>query len=570
VDATELLQAIIDSPTRHGIVVTDVQGNIFLWNRGAERIFHYSDDEVIGASARILFADDDLARGIMETEMECAARDGFAGDFRWHVRKDGTLFWADGMMYPVRSRAGALLGYAKILRDATEEKESGDAVTRLALEDSLTGLPNRLEFQTRFVDMRASAQRHGKLLLLLLLDLDRFKAVNDRLGHVFGDALLQQVAHRMRATVRDTDFIARLGGDEFVVLMPDAVSPDDGGALAEKLVDALSRPFQIDQHEVQVGASVGVSVFPQDATELKPLFTRADLALYRAKDEGRGGYHFYTDGMDASAHRRTLEYAMLRRAIKERAFELHYQPRVDAVTGKPIAVEALLRCTHPFFADYAIKDIITLATETGRMRMLGLWAFAEAIRQVRRWQLRRWPALKISINFGRVEFTDGRFAHRLSAMLAKGNVSPSQLEIDIPEAQLTGEFDPQQLQNLYDTGVSISIDDLGTGGLSLQHLFDLPISTVKLDMRFLPDLPADPRSRAIATAIINLGHTLGISVVAEGIESQSQADFFRERCEGMQGFHIAAPMTADEMGVWLQAHVTETDGTQAAAASNSR
>ena len=173
-------------------------------------------------------------------------RYGCAGDFRWHVRKDGALFWADGMLYPVRDRAGEQLGYVKILRDATEEKKTGEAASRLALEDSLTGLANRHEFHSRFVDMRAAAQRHGKLLLLLLLDLDRFKAVNDRLGHAFGDALLQQAAHRMRATVRDTDFIARLGGDEFAILMPDADSPDVGGAIAEKLVDALSRPFHID------------------------------------------------------------------------------------------------------------------------------------------------------------------------------------------------------------------------------------------------------------------------------------------------------------------------------------
>ena len=553
--AVELLQAIVDSPTRHGIVVTDVDGNIILWNRGASRIFQYSNDEIVGSNIRMLFAPDDLARGILDKEMDRARRQGCAGDFRWHVRKDGGLFWADGMLYPVRSRTGEHMGYVKILRDATEEKRTGEAASRLALEDSLTGLANRHEFHSRYIDMRATAQRHGRLLLLLLLDLDRFKAVNDSLGHAFGDALLQQVAHRMRAAVRDTDFIARLGGDEFAILMPDAESPEVGGAFAEKLVEALSRPFLIDSHEVTVGASVGIAVCPQDAMEIKSLFAKADVALYRAKDDGRGGYRFYTVGMDASAHQRTLEYTQLRRAIKDRAFSVYYQPRIDAATGQPIAVEALLRCSDPFFSDYAIADVITLATETGRMRRLGLWAFSEAVRQVRRWQQQRHPDLKLSINFSRIEFTEPRFADRLGGLLARVHLAPTQLEIDIPEAQLTGDIDASQLVALHNTGVGISIDDLGTGGLSLQHLFDLPISSVKLDLRFLPDLPDDPKSRAIASAIIGLGHTLGVRVIAERVESAPQAEFFMQECDGIQGYYVATPMTAEEMGPWLQRYV---------------
>lgn len=553
-DGNEFLQAIIDSPTRHGIIVTDMDGHILLWNRGAARIFQYRGDEIVGSDVRVLFPADDVARGVADKEMARAAQAGCAGDFRWHMRKDGSLIWADGMLYPVRDRSRRQLGYIKILRDATEEKRNGDAASRLALEDSLTGLANRTEFDNTFGHLRASAERNGKSLLLLLLDLDHFKHVNDRLGHAFGDALLQQAAHRMRATVRDSDFIARLGGDEFAVLMPDADSSDVGGTVAQKLVDVLSRPFLIDQHEVHVGVSIGISAYPQDATELKPLFAKADAALYRAKGEGRGAYRFYTPGMDASAHLRNREYAQLRNAIRQRAFSLHYQPRIDATTGNATAIEALLRCSDPFFANYAISDVITLATETGRMRRLGLWGFVEALRQVRQWQQEGWPDLKLSVNFGRIEYTDPRFAERVAALLAKLDMAPSQLEIEIPEAQLSATFNPGQLLALHDSGVEIVIDDLGTGGLSLQHLFDLPISSVKLDMRFLPDLPADPRSRAIASAIIALGHTLGIRVIAERVESATQAEFFLQQCDSIQGYHVATPMTADEMGRWLQRH----------------
>jgi predicted signal transduction protein with EAL and GGDEF domain len=360
----------------------------------------------------------------------------------------------------------------------------------------------------------------------------------------------------MRAVLRDSDFIARMGGDEFAVLMPDATHTEVGGTIAEKLVESLSRPYLIDQHEIHVGVSIGISVFPQDATELKQLFAKADVALYRAKDDGRGAYRFYTAGMDARAHRRSLEYAQLRSAIKRREFSVEYQPRIDATTGRPVAIEALLRCSDPFFHDYAITEVIALATETGRMRRLGLWAFVEALRHVRLWQQQGWPELRLSNNFSRVEYTDWRFAERVSQLLAKMHMEPSQLEIDIPEAQLTGGFDASQLRTLHQRGVSIVIDDLGSGGLSLQHLFDLPISSVKLDLRFLPELPTDPRSRAIATAIIELGHSIGIRVIAERVESATQAAFFLPQCDSIQGHHVAQPMSADEMGAWLRKRAT--------------
>ena len=559
-DGNELLQAILDSPTRHAIIVTDVHGLVLIWNQGAGRIFQYQDEEIVGADSRVLFSADDLAHDVPGKEMAAARNDGCAGDFRWHVRKDGTLFWADGMIYPIRSRAGAHLGYVKILRDATEDKQSSDATSRLALEDSLTGLPNRVEFRKRFIDMSASAQRHGKPLVLLLLDLDRFKEINDHRGHAIGDALLQQAAHRMRATVRDTDFIARVGGDEFVVLQPDASSPEEGGVVAQKLVEALSRPFLIDGRELRIGASIGLSVYPQDADELDRLFNKADRALYRAKAGGRGGYRFYSAQMDVSAHRRSLEHVQLRRAMRERAFTLHYHPMVDAASGKVLAVEALLRCTDPFFAGYPIERVLAIAAETGRMRRLGLWACAQAIKQVRQWQLAGWPGLGLTLNFCRIELVEHRFALRVAALLERLGLPPSQLEIDLAESQLTGDFDSTQLDALHRLGVSIAIDDLGAGGLSLEHLFELPIRTVKLDLKFMPDLPGDSRSRVVANAISQLARTLGIRVVAERVETESQAEFLQSHCAAMQGFHFAHQMTAEYFSDWLQANAPLASG----------
>jgi len=551
-DASELLQSILDSPTRHGIIVTDTDGTIVLWNQGAARIFQYRDDEIVGRSARVLFPADDLARHVPDQEMETASRDGCAGDFRWHVRKDGSLFWADGMIYPVRSRAGGHLGFVKILRDATEEKRSGEETTRLALEDSLTGLPNRVEFRHRFVDMRASAMRHGQLLILLLLDLDRFKQVNDRRGHAIGDALLQQAAHRMRSVLRDTDFVARLGGDEFVLLIADADSPEVGGAMADKLVEALSRPFLLGGHEVHTSASIGVSVFPTDAEELETLFVKADTAMYRAKVDGRSAYRFYTPEMDASAHLRTQQLVQLRRAVKDRAFCLHYQPRIDARSGAPIAVEVLLRCLDPCFAGTSTEDLLALAAETGRMRRLGLWALAEAIQQARLWQHQHHPGLVLTVNSCRSEFTEPRYAQRVATLLERSHFPPAQLEIEVSETQLAGEVDTSQLRALHELGVGIAVDDIGIGGLSLRHLFDLPIDSVRLDRRFLPDLPDNPRSRSIVTALTQLGRTLGIHVSAERVETAAQLAFLREHCDSVQGWQVARPMGPAGMGEWLR------------------
>jgi diguanylate cyclase (GGDEF)-like protein len=400
--------------------------------------------------------------------------------------------------------------------------------------------------------MAASAQRHEQSLVLMLLDLDRFKDVNDRLGHTAGDALLQQAAHRMRAVIRDTDFIARFGGDEFVVLLPDAQSPQEGGAVAEKLVASLSRPFHISEREVQIGASIGLAAYPQDAPDLDQLFMKADLALYRAKAAGRGVYRFYSAQMDAGAHRRNLEHVQLRRAIKDRAFTLHYQPQVDATTGKVSAVEALLRCSDPFFSGYPIEKVLALAVETGRMRRLGLWVLAESVRQVRKWQLLGWPGLRLAVNFCRIEFTDPRFAQRMLELLARMNVPPGQLDIDISETQLATDMDAGELIELARDGVSIAIDDLGAGGLSLKLLLELPIRTAKLDLRFVPDIPTDPRSCAIVTGVSQLARALGIRLVAERVESEQQAAFLRPHCDAMQGFHFARPMVAGEMTKWLQ------------------
>ncbi|QSX78573.1 sensor domain-containing diguanylate cyclase [Agrilutibacter solisilvae] len=291
-DDRALMQALLDTPIRHGIVVTDLQGKIILWNRGAEAIFGYSAQEIIGASAEKLFVPIDRSNGIPGREMSKARTQGCAGDFRWHLRKDGTTFWGDGMMYPVRVE-GADIGYMKVLRDATDLKLSQEEHRRLAFVDVLTGMPNRAELFRRLVDMMGTAQRHREMLVLLLVDLDHLKDVNDSLGHAAGDAMLRSAAQRMRDVLRSNDLLARLGGDEFAILQPGAQSLDDAVVVAEKLLEVLAQPMDIGGREVQVTGSIGISAYPLDAATTEQLLGNADVALYQAKAGGRNQYRVH-------------------------------------------------------------------------------------------------------------------------------------------------------------------------------------------------------------------------------------------------------------------------------------
>jgi diguanylate cyclase (GGDEF)-like protein/PAS domain S-box-containing protein len=421
-DETGILKAIFDSAADYAIITMDRFGNITTWNAGAENIMGFTAEEMIGKNGSVIFTSEDRARRAPQQEFETARLTGRAADYRWHICKDDSRFWGDGVMTLIRDATGAQIGFLKILRDITEKRRDEMEVFRLANFDALTGLANRSSFDIRFPHMLGAALRADHLLILHLIDLDYFKQVNDSFGHHTGDALLQQVAQRMRNVMRDTDFIARLGGDEFVVLQSNVHSPQDGASMANKLLGALSQPFQIDGHEVQCGASIGITVYPQDAQQPDQLFKKADLALYRVKSEGRGGFSYFTAHLDAEAHNRTRELTELRRAVEEHSFRLVYQPKVNSKSGQVFALEALLRCSNPVLSVLPIDHVIALATETGLMPKISAWILAEACVQTKKWQDAGLSPMRICVNICSRDVTNPGLLPQIDAILAQSRL----------------------------------------------------------------------------------------------------------------------------------------------------
>jgi diguanylate cyclase (GGDEF)-like protein/PAS domain S-box-containing protein len=549
-----LLDAIYASATEYALITLDMEGKIASWNKGAEFIFGYSAKEIIGKSSSELFTMADRINGEPGRELTAAYTTGRSSDLRWHQRKDGSRFWADGVMTPIRNPAGEISGYLKIMRDETERKLAESRLEELARVDILTGVANRVAFQERLDEMLAAATRNRTLLILHLIDIDHFKQVNDKWGHQSGDRLLSMAATRMRDVLRHTDFIARLGGDEFVILQSEQHDPDSGGALAEKLVDILAQPYPMNAHEVITSASIGVAIFPNDASDAEQLLRRADLALYKVKSVGRNGYHYFSEQLDSEAHKRGRMMAALKHAVKARMFALEYQPEIDAASGKPIAVEALLRCHHPQLAGHRIGDIIELAAESGLMPEIGIWVMAEACAQNRKWQESGLPHFRMCVNLCPRELYNPEFADTVGDILKRHKLPARDLEIEITERDVFGQGRQSQatVSRLRALGVSVAIDDFGAGYSALGQLHKLPVDKLKIDQSILQQIPADPDSCAIASAMITLAHTLKLGVVAEGVESAEQAAFFKhEHCETLQGNYFSPPMKADAMTAWL-------------------
>lgn len=555
IDSASLLKEIYSSTHDYGILTFDLDGKVTTWNVGAERIMGFSSEEIIGADIAVLFTPEDGQLNEARQEMHIAQAKGRSEDYRWHMRKDGSRFWADGVLTPVYDESGKHTGYLKILRDTTDRKIAEDEMFHFANCDNLTGLANRYAFEKRAADLISLTTRSSQTMAMHLIDLDRFKQVNDSLGHHAGDLLLQQSALRMRTVIRDSDFIARLGGDEFVVLQPNMASAQSGAELAAKLIGELSRPFRIQDHEVQVSGSIGISICPGDARDLDQLFKKADLALYRAKADGKGRFHYFTEKLDAITHKKNLELTELRGAVERKEFWIEYQPKVAFSDGRTVGMEALLRCSSSALAAYPVETVINLALEAGLMKNLSFWVLRETCAQMRKWKESGMTDLKLSVNLCSHDLVSQETPAYIDAVISEMGLAPTDLEIELTERQaLEVENNGMSvLLALRERGISLALDDFGTGYSALSYLRNLPVTAVKLDKSFLDGIPFDAQGCAVIKAVLDLAHALGLEVVAEGVETSEQAAFLKtHNCNSLQGFLISRSLSAEDMTAWLR------------------
>ena len=449
----------------------------------------------------------------------------------------------------------------RIARMAKNRRKTEDALREMAHHDALTKLPNRILFEIRLVEAMDNARRVDRMVALHFLDLDGFKDINDTLGHRAGDMLLQQIAERLKDCVRKSDTVARLGGDEFAVIQTNLVKDNDIAILAQRLNDALAVPHRLDGEVVYSGASIGITVYPHDAAEVEKLLKNADLALYRAKQEGRGMYQLYDPEMHAEIQtRKTLEQD-LRRGLDRSEFFVEYQPKVDLPSGRIVGAEALLRWRHPERGVVLPASFIPVAEQSGLIHRLTENVLRDACRQATAWDDAGLPRMQVSVNLSPADFKRKDVVALVTAILGESGLDPQWLELEITEGMVMSDADSvvatlATLEKLHALGVRLAIDDFGTGFSSMSYLKRFPVDRLKIDRAFVRDILTDREGASVANVIIDLGHSLGLKVVAEGVESEEQLAFLRERrCDEAQGYCISPPLSADAFAEFVGNHM---------------
>lgn len=465
-----------------------------------------------------------------------------------------------------------IVGIGIVILFLEEEREGVVVASRqiehLAYHDPLTGLPNRKLFLDRLAQELSAAPRRGTQLAVMFLDLDRFKVINDSLGHSFGDELLASVAQRLKEAVRRVDTVARLGGDEFTLLLLDLSRSDDARKVGEKVLESLRRPFQLHGHEIYVSTSIGISVFPKDGAEAETLLKNADIAMYQAKDKGRDNLQLYSPMMSALALERLDLESDLRRALANDEFDLVFQPILELASGTFECVEALVRWQHPGRGLLAPSQFLSLTEMIGMSYELDLWVIENACRRVRQFHRAGLTDLRVAVNLSARAFHHPDLVRQVQSLCARVGFDTGLLEIEVTEnlAMQNVEMTLGALRGLKDLGIRISIDDFGIGYSSLSYLRTFPVDIVKIDQSFIRDLAAEGNETAIARAVIAMAHSLNLTVVAEGVEDKEQLEILRqERCHRLQGFLLARPLTWEQCRQFLlerQAGKTATVGIQ--------
>ncbi|HEX7580436.1 MAG TPA: EAL domain-containing protein, partial [Thermoanaerobaculia bacterium] len=532
-----------------GIFVIDGKGTIITVNPAFTELTGYPNLEVIGKSPEFLESGQhgpEFYLSIRQTIREIGRWQGEV----WSRRKNGEVF-------PVWLSITAILGaedkpshFIGVFADITERKESADRIQYLATHDFLTGLPNRSLVDDLLREAVARAERKGGSVGVLFLDLDRFKTVNDSLGHLAGDILLQRVAERLGGCLRAGDTVSRLGGDEFLILLPEIERAQDVAAVAAKILQAMQGPFSLPGRDVSISPSIGIAVYPSDGEDSVALVKNADAAMYHAKERGRNNYQFFTPDMNTRAFEALAMESSLRRALDRDEFFLVYQPQVETATGRITGMEALVRWTHPDLGLVLPGRFISVAEERGLIVPIGEWVLRTACRQVRAWLDAGLPAVPVAVNVSALQFESGRFAESVGAILSETGLSAHYLELELTESIVMSEAEEMMaiLVVLKEMGVRLAIDDFGTGFSSLSYLARLPIGRLKIDQSFVRDAGASPSARTIISVIVSMARSLGLRVIAEGVETDEQLRILTlEGCEEVQGYLLAAPIGASEI-----------------------
>lgn len=545
-EAEMRLAASVFDNSLNAILIADAQGRIRKVNRAYTAITGYTAEEAVGHTPRLMKSGRHSKAFYAQMWAALQTSSKWEGEVQ-NRRKDGRIITVWESIAAVRDPSGAVAYYIGIFSDITEQKASAQRIRQLAYYDVLTGLPNRALLMDRCQHELARAARDGRRLALLFLDLDRFKHINDSLGHPVGDALLRAVARRLREALRDSDTIARLGGDEFVVLLQDVETVAGVELVARRILDAFVEPFQLDEHSLSVGATVGISLFPDHGADVTCLFKYADLALYQAKETGRGEFRFFEARLNDAANDRMRLERELRLALERDQLTLHYQP-VYALPDRRLAgAEVLLRWHHPALGLVSPATFIPIAEDSGLIIPIGTWVLEQACHQARQWLDAGLDLGVIAVNLSGMQIRRSDLADMVTTALARSTLPAHHLELEISESYMLrqAERDLQQLGQLRDLGVALAIDDFGTGQTSLAHLRRLPVGKLKIDRSFITDIDRDPAGATVTRAIIGLGHGLGLSIVAEGVETTAQeAVLIDQGCDLVQGFRYARPLDA--------------------------
>lgn len=530
-----------------GVIGTDNDGRILWLNRSAEAIFGYPAEELLGRPFDLLLASSNDRPNSFQALIDEIRREPTGQTEAVGRRRDGEAIPIEVFAAPVGQPPG---GYALTVRDITVRRQTEEAVRALAYYDPLTGLPNRLLFHDRLGQAIERARRNRQLLAVMLVDLDRFKLINDSLGLQAGDAMLKAVGERLRSTLRKSDTVARLGGDEFMVLLHGIAGAEAAAKVAQKLLDCLRPPFRIHGDELDTSACIGIALYPHDGTDPDVLIKNADAALGRAKEQGRNHYQFYTNDMNAAAFQRLMLENRLRRALSQEEFVVYYQPQVSLETGLVVGVEALLRWFHPDHGMVPPAEFIPLAEETGLIVPIGEWVLETACAQVRSWHERGFAGLRLAVNLSARQFQQRDLVGRIGRMLERLGFPPEDLQLELTESVVMRDAaeSAQRLRDLTALGVELALDDFGTGYSSLGYLRRFPIRALKIDRTFVHDIATDPTSAALCRAIVALGTSLELRVVAEGVETPEQLRLLRAfGCHEMQGYLYSRPLPAGEL-----------------------